>query len=315
MRILLTGGTGFLGRPVALALSRAGHEVALVVYPGESTPPPQGSGIRVLYIDLSDKDDRRLIAEAKADTLLQMAWYAAPNDFWRSPKNLDWVAISLDVARHFREAGGRRIIGVGTGAEYDWSSGGVMDEVASAIHPATLYGVCKSATREILSAYACETGMSMAWARVFWPYGPGEPPGRLISSLGAALARGEHFICRSANLLRDYIFVEDVADALTALVGSSVEGIINIGSGTAVSLGDLAKRFALLAGRSELLTLETIRSAPDNPEMIVAATHRLSKELCWIPKIDLEKGLLQTWVYWKNITQRGMSNKKGNEHM
>lgn len=111
-RVLVTGATGFVGRHAVPALLARGFEVHGV---GRGVGPNQHAA------DLLAAEDRRaLIARVRPSHLLHLAWDAEPGRYWTSEANLDWVAASLDLARLFAAAGGRRFVGIGTCAEYAW---------------------------------------------------------------------------------------------------------------------------------------------------------------------------------------------------
>lgn len=295
MRILTTGGTGFIGAPTVRHLLASGHEVVLAAYPGELGRIVVPNGVTVIPADLYlQKDRSNLLDVAAADAMLHMAWYAEPNNFWHSEKNLDWLAISLELIKGFLERGGSRLVVSGTCAEYDWSAGGRMVENSTPLAPKNLYGVCKNALREVVEAYSRSRGFSYAWGRVFWPYGPGEPPGRLVSTLFSDLLSGKPCRCNSGNLWRDYLHVEDIGAAFAALMASPLQGAINIGSGEAVSLAELSRKIACLVGRPELMTLGEVEPSPGNPETVQADVDRLFSELGWRPKLSLDEGLAMT---------------------
>ena len=83
-------------------------------------------------------------------------------------------AASLELADTFGGAGGRRIVGAGTCAEYLWRDIPCVEDVTP-IRPTTVYGGCKAAVWSALEPFARDAGVSAAWARLFFVYGPHEP--------------------------------------------------------------------------------------------------------------------------------------------
>ena len=81
---------------------------------------------------------------------------------------------------------------------------------------------------------ATEAGVSTAWARIFFTFGPHEPLGRLVSDIASALVAGQVVETTAGQQERDYLYVADVASALVALTGSNLTGTINIASGESV---------------------------------------------------------------------------------
>jgi nucleoside-diphosphate-sugar epimerase len=271
MRLLLTGGTGFIGTAFRNNLTRKGIDFSFISS-REGGRSAVDTGLPIQCDLLTEQGRIHAVETAKADTLIHLAWYAEPNNFWNSPRNLEWVAASLDLVQRFAGNGGKRCVVVGTCAEYDWSGGGRFSETETPLRPATYYGVAKDALRRVLQGYAAIAGLSFLWSRLFWPYGPGEPDGRLFSSLIKKLRNDQITTCRAGNLKRDYMHIDDIAEALSAATFSGIEGAVNIASGKAVSLGELATALAASMGKPELLKVGRVPTGPGNPEEIYADT-------------------------------------------
>ncbi|SEI12494.1 Nucleoside-diphosphate-sugar epimerase [Methylobacterium sp. 275MFSha3.1] len=286
-RVVLTGGTGFVGAHVVPALVARGFEVHAL---GRRPPSAQ---VTFHPVDLLDADAARsAVGAIGASHLLHLAWYAEPGRYWRSPANLDWLAASLALVRTFRETGGARAVVAGTCAEYAWGSEPLIEYGLCA--PTTLYGAAKDATRRVLAAYASETGLSFAWGRLFFLYGPGEKPGRLVSSAIRALLAGERFSTSRGHQRRDFSHVADAASAFAALVDSAIEGPVNIGSGEAVPVSTILERIGRLTGRPELIDFGGRQIEQTEPVSIEADVTRLREEVGFYPYYDLESGLAHT---------------------
>jgi nucleoside-diphosphate-sugar epimerase len=291
MKICFTGGTGFVGTALLRALVARQLDISLITN-RTNLNLPAGSEVKLIKADLLSESGRRVaIEQSEADTLLHLAWYAEFNLFWQSPVNLDWLYASLDILRLFAEQGGKRVIILGSGTEYDWSASGCFHEYSSPVSPYTYYGQCKDALRRAAMGYASIRGLSFLWGRLFWPYGPGETQGRLLTSLALKMLNNQPAVCRAGSLKRDYIFIEDVADALATVVCSPLEGILNIASGESVSLGFLSEKLADIMGTRRLLQVETVPTSPGNPEDIKANVQRLRQDLNWKPRYSIEEGL------------------------
>lgn len=281
-RVLVTGASGFIGRHTVEPLRAAGHEVKAV-----------GSRDSDL---LDPAAVERLVDEARADVLVHLAWYAEPGAFWSSEENLRWVGASLCLLRAFAAAGGRRAVIAGTCAEYDWSHT-LLSERTTPLAPSTLYGECKHALHRVAERWG---GLSLAWGRVFFLYGPGEHPARLVSSVASALARGEPASCSSGEQVRDFLHVADVGAAFAALTGSEVEGPVNVASGEGVSVRDVVTTLGELAGRPELVQLGALPQRPGEPPELVADVARLRDEVGFTPAFGLREGLERTVSWWRS---------------
>lgn len=297
-RILLTGGTGFIGRQVVGPLLQKGFEVHLAVPPGEAAAAARG-GVVVHPCDLFDaKATGDLLNAVRPSHLMHLAWYVVHGQFWTSPENHRWVKVSLDLLRAFMETGGRRAVMAGTCAEYDWSAG-LCRENDTPLRPRTLYGRCKKELCESAEALANAGGCSLAWGRVFLLYGPGKAPARLIPSIILPLLRGERAACRSGRQVRDLLHVSDVGGAFAALADSDVRGAVNIASGCPVRLGEVAGMIADILGKQALLEVGECEPTPDNPASILADVARLNEQVGWRPTMGLVQGLRQAIDEWK----------------
>ena len=299
-RVLVTGARGFVGRHVCAALSGADVEVHAVS--SSSTAAVSDTGAVVWHrADLLDRGQRdALLAAVQADALIHLAWYAKPPHYWRDPENLPWVTATLDLVRGFAERGGTRVVGAGTCAEYDWRYGHCVER-QTPLAPATLYGAAKSACGGVLEAYGRETGLSVAWARLFFLFGPHDSPVRLVPSLAAAIAAGQPARCTSGRHLRDFLYVADAAAAMVTLLRSPVTGPVNIASGTPTRIADVARRVAEQLGRPDLLTIED--GSPDHP-LVAASVTRLREEVGWRPAHDVWRALDETVRWWSAAGHR-----------
>lgn len=285
-RIIVTGANGFVGRAVVPLLAAAGHEVHLLVRQDYAVP-----GCVLHQVDLLD-DESDVVKKIGADTMLHLAWYAKPGAFWHAPENLDWVAASLRIVRAFVGAGGRRLVGVGTCAEYDWSFL-QLDEARTPLRPHTLYGVAKASLHGMLTAAAGPLGLSFGWARIFYPYGPHEHAGRLFSSVVDGIAAGKLVDCSAGWQSRDFMHIDDVARALTAFLASEVVGSVNIAQGKTARVRDFIGLVASFADGTDLVRLGSRATQPGEPIYMAAQVARLRDEIGFVPTFDLAGGIAE----------------------
>jgi nucleoside-diphosphate-sugar epimerase len=304
-RVLLTGATGLIGSRAIAPLLAAGHEVhALARRAG-----PACAGVVWHEVDLLDDGAvQPLIAEIAAERMLHLAWFTEHGRFWSAGENLDWLAAGVRLLRAFAQAGGRRAAMAGTCAEYDWTRlDGPCRELdgadgpATPERPATLYGASKRATRLVCQAYAQETGLSLAWGRVFLLYGAGEHERRLVAQVARALLSGEEAPTSDGAQLRDFMHADDVAAGFAALLDSEVEGPVNVASGQAVSIADVLALIAGATGRPELLRLGALARRDGEPELLVADVRRLRDEVGFTPSVALEQGIAETVDAWRAL--------------
>ena len=293
-KVLVTGGSGFIGRHCLPLLAAHGYEVHAVSIAPED-PLPQ---IHWHVVDLLNPEEvNNLIAKVKPTHLLHLSWYTVMGKYWTSLENIRWVQASLELLRTFAENGGKRVVIAGTCAEYDWKYE-LYSEQTTPLVPATLYGACKHALQIMVDAFCRQTGLSYAWGRVFFLYGPHEHPDRLVSSVIRSLLQGESARCSHGNQIRDFLHVEDVASAFVALLDSDLTGPVNIGSGKPIAIREVVEIIGELIQQKDLIQLGALPVPPNDPPALIADTHRL-QSISWRPKYDLNTGLQRTIEWWR----------------
>ncbi len=306
--VLVSGAGGFLGRHAVEALLTQGYRVH-----GLSRRPPTTPECVWHRADLFDPDSVRPVLEAvRPSHLLHVAWDTTHGRYWSSPDNLRWVEATLALCRLFREVGGQRFVGVGTCAEYAWTAAALGDgpvrEEETPRAPDHFYGIAKNAAFELLRAYGGASGLEVAWARVFFPYGPHDVRPRLIPSIIQALHEGRPAPCTHGSQQRDFIHARDVGAALAALSDSRVTGAVNVASGLPIPIAEVARCLGDLMGRPDLIRLGALEARPNEPAALVADTGRLRTEVGFVPKITLTEGLRDTVRWW---TQQAAREERG----
>ncbi|OLD89480.1 MAG: epimerase [Gemmatimonadetes bacterium 13_1_20CM_4_66_11] len=308
-RVLVTGATGFIGSSCLPRLVASGGQVHAVSSRPQGLAGPPGSSrkpdeaVRWHQADLMDPGQTaRLLDAVRPTHLLHLAWAVVPGGIAPASENLRWVQASLELLRGFGERGGSRVVMAGSSYEYDWRHGYCAEAVTPTV-PVNYYGRCKLALAQLLDGFAQSSGLSHAWARIFFLYGPREHPKRLVSSVIRSLLLGEPARCSHGRQIRDYLHVEDVADALVALLHSEVRGPINIGSGVPVTLRDIVSCIARKLDQAPLVQFGAVPSHPHDSPLVIADVTRLAAELKWRPRYDLDRGLDATIAWWQSELQ------------
>ena len=294
-RLLITGATGFIGQQCVNRAAKSRFAVHAV-----ARRPVEYIEIPYHPVNLFDfRAVSEFLASVRPTHLLHLAWIATPGTYWTSPENRTWVEASKHLMQEFAACGGKRAVITGTCIEYDWQIGGVCREFETPTKPTSLYGQCKTELREWCTTYSKQAGLSLAWARLFFLYGPNEHPARLVASVARALLAGEKAECTAGTQVRDFLHTADLADALIALLESDMTGPINIGSGQAVSLKQVIETIGVVCDRPELIRLGARPTPPTEPPLLVPDVTRLREELGWKPRISLEQGLTDTVDWWR----------------
>jgi nucleoside-diphosphate-sugar epimerase len=297
-RVLLTGASGFVGRHVLTRLATLPWSVhALSSRPVNGDLQPFA---RWHHVNLLEPHTvGRLLQSVRPTHLVHLAWCDA-HGRTNSSANAEWLRASTDLLTAFCRCDGGRFVGVGSCLEYD-PRFGLCSEIQTPLRPNTLYGHCK---RALERASAAADGLSAAWARLFYVYGPWENPDRLVATLSRSLLCNRPVVCVYPGHTRDNVHVADVADALVALLESDVTGAINIGSGEAVRLRDLVLTVARLLDRVELVRFGGPDIVGAGPPLVVADVARQRTLLAWRPRMNIESGLADAVEWWRWYLKR-----------
>lgn len=297
-RVLLTGATGFVGRHCVPMLLAQGYELHGVT---RRRPYDDAVDPRIVWheADLRDSAEAAALAgRVRATHLLHLAWNAVPGKFWTDPDNLDWLTGSIALVKCFGALDGERAVIAGSCAEYDWRYG-ICHEDETPTDPATIYGRAKLAMAEAAAAAAQIYGFSLAWGRLFFPYGPGEPAGKLIPSVAQNLLAGRPAPVTHGRQLRDFIHVTDAAAACVALLGSAASGAFNIASGEPVSLRHVVELVAKAVGRPDLVQYGALPQRSGEPPVLIADIQKIIRATGWQPGIALADGITASVAWWR----------------
>ncbi len=306
----MTGAGGFIGRCSLEPLLARGYEVhAASLRPGAPDLLVQIPSVRWHAVDLLEgRATADLIAAVKPTHLLHFAWIATPGGYWTSADNRRWLGASEAMLDAFVRQGGVRAVVAGSCAEYDWSRASVCDETASpladavdAAVPPSPYAECKLALARSLAATARRTGLSSAWGRIFFQYGPHEHRERLVASVIANLLQRREALCSLGLQVRSFLHVADVGAAFACLLHSPLEGAVNIGSAERVTVAALIERIADEIGGADLVRFGARPTAPGEPALLVPALARLHDQLGWTPAFSLDRGIAATVAWWRGV--------------
>lgn len=288
-----------MGSAVVRSALARGHEVHVIARRPASAP----TGAVFHAHDLLTGAPTTLLREIAASHLLHLAWIATPGQYWTSADNRTWATSSLTLLEAFAEAGGERALVAGSCAEYDWSAGGVLAERTTPLRPGTPYGRAKLDLHQATQRLATR-GLGLAWARLFFLYGPGEHPDRLVPYIVRQLLAHQPADCTAGTQIRDFLYVDDAGEALLSLVEATTTGAVNVASGDGTPVKVVAEKLGRLIGRPDLIRLGTRPTPATEPPVLVADIARLRDEVGWSSRTTLTDGLAQTVTWWKEPRAR-----------
>lgn len=290
MKILITGGAGFVGRWVLAELAGSGNEVHALT----RGRPHSTLGISWHSNDLL-REPARLVRATSPTHLIHLAWCTDPGVYTHSPDNAAWAAASVELVKAFITGGGRHMLIAGTCAEYALPSSTPCTENESPLSPATPYAGFKHALHMTASTLADAAGVGLCWARLFYLFGPHERPERLVPTIIRSVAAGQPVVLGHPAARRDYMSTPDAGQALATLARTEASGAINVASGRAIRIADLAARIAELMGGSHPVNADLPNECDDS---VVADVRRL-RQLGIAPATSLDDRLRQTIEWWQ----------------
>ncbi|MEM4021470.1 MAG: NAD-dependent epimerase/dehydratase family protein [Nitrososphaerota archaeon] len=290
MKVVITGGAGFIGSHVAAHLKTRGFDVVAV----DSLERASGLGrLRATEVPLVVADLRR-DELPRGDAIVHAAAYISVDESWEKPYEYMWnnAAVTAKVGKEALRMGAF-LVYLSSAAVYGNPVYTPIDE-EHPTRPTSPYGLSKLAGEEAL-ALLQSAGLKYAAARLFNVYGPGQTgpyAGVITKFIERARAGLPPVIFGSGEQTRDFIHVLDVALFIETLVEKGAQGVFNVGTGRAVSIKELARVVMKLAG----IGGEPIYASP-RPGDIAHSVANIKKArgLGWEPKITLEEGLAQLW--------------------
>ena len=253
MKIAVTGASGFIGRYVLRELQRHHVDVVAITRNSSNLAGLDIAG-RIVEMDIAVPGDNRFDRIGRPDVLIHLAWDGLPN--YRSLHHFE-----TELPRQYRflkamiEEGLPSLIVTGTCFEYGMQSGPLSEEFMT--QPTNPYGYAKDALRKHLEFIKSTKAFNMAWTRLFYMYGEGQPTGSLYSQLKDSVLRGDRsFNMSGGEQLRDYLPVTEVARSLCLLAKSQGDiGCINVCSGKPISVRNLVEGWLTENGWSINLNL------------------------------------------------------------
>lgn len=290
MRVLVTGGAGFIGSTIARLLRDRGDSVVVLDNLSSGTVENVPSGCELVRADIGERASTELVSDLRPDVVVHAAAQVSVVRSQADPAldrqvNLVGTAHVIEGARR---AGSRRLVFLSSGgAVYGETSGASEMDLPV---PASYYAIHKLAAEHYLAV----SGVPYAIARLANVYGPGQRAdleGGVVAIFSAALAEGSPVtIYGSGEQRRDFVHVWDVAAAVLAMLDSPlVGGTWNVGSGESTSVNELLSAMESLAGRTVERRRSPARAGELNDSRLIAT--RAQTDLGWTPRITLREGL------------------------
>jgi UDP-glucose 4-epimerase len=304
VRILVTGGAGFIGSHVADRLLADGHTVDVVDNLSTGRRERVNAAARLFVCDLRSARLDGAFAAARPEAIVHLAAQAAVPRSVADPRfdasvNVLGTLAVLDAARRVAV---RRVVYISTGGAVYGDTDVLPTPEDHPTRPASPYGVSKLAGERYLECWAGLTGTPTLTLRLANIYGPRQDPqgeAGVVAIFTARLLGGAECVVNGdGEQTRDYVYVEDVADAAArALANPDATGVVNIGTGVATSVNDLYRRLARQVGVTRPARHAPARPGEQRKSLLDAA--RAKTLLGWTATTSLDAGLAKTVAYFR----------------
>lgn len=284
-KVLLTGATGLIGQYILEPLLNAGFEVFAI----STKQQKYIKGVNWIQLNLLEIEKiENAIKNINAEYLIHLAWDTTPGVYLESEDNYKWVKSSLELLKQFKNQGGKRAVFAGTCFEYEFQDE-PLSETETKINPKSIYAKCKNELNMAASDFAKNNDISFAWGRIFYVYGANEQKERLFPYIIENLISDKEVIIATGDLLKDYMFADDTAEAFVKLLESKVTGCVNICSGKALSIKEIALTIAKKLNKANLIKFENKQTS--QAPMIIGDNTRLTNEVKYFPKHSINSGI------------------------
>jgi dolichol-phosphate mannosyltransferase len=303
--VLVTGAAGFIGACAVRGLLRQGHEVHAVVRPGSDSWRLDGLGGPLVTHRVDLADGGRVAALVRAIRPRAVVHLAAHGAYEHQSSFPSMVETNILGTFHLleaaAEAGVRAFASAGSSSEYGFRSE-PMSEV-DRLEPNSHYAVAKAAQGHLCALAGRRGKMGVATFRLFSVYGPWEEPTRLVPTLIRRARAGLPLEMVAPQIARDFVYVDDVLDALLDLPRiSSLHGdVINLGTGVETTLRDVVTAVLDLTGsRSEVRWGAMAPRRWDTDRWVADPSHA-ARLISWRPAYNLRRGLAEMAAWMEEV--------------
>lgn len=323
MRVLVTGGAGYIGSVTSAELIARGHDV--VVYDNlekghrDAVPP----GARLVVDDLAREEGiEKALRGFEIEAVIHFAAYSLVGESVEHPERyfVNNVGNGLKLLQAMRRAGTGRIVFSSSAAVYGTPGRVpiVEEQTASPINP---YGESKLYFENILERYHRAYGMDCVSLRYFNAAGASDkfgedhvPETHLIPSvLKVALGQaesvkvfGSDYATPDGTCVRDYIHVSDLAEAHAVALACRGARVYNLGDGKGYSVREVIETARRVTGRA--IREETAPRRPGDPAVLIASPERIKRELGWAPRRVMLDEIIESAWRWMQERPGGYDN-------
>ena len=274
MKVLITGGNGFLGSNIARKVLSTGNELCIT--------------------SRNTIDPKHQIIEFNPDVVIHCAWkggnnYNDINDLSQFNNVSQGIELIETISKLPTKT---RFIGFGSFAEY-----GNLTSPASETdieQPINLYGLSKYTFKNYSKMLCDKHNIEWGWVRPCYVYGPGDVSTRLIPTLINKLSKNEKVILDECNKIIDYIYIDDFVNLAYSLITGNINGVYNICSGQQYNLRDIVNKIGMLMNRLNNIQFNNSSTRELTSPIICGNNNKIKEQSQITTLTDLNTGLLKT---------------------
>ncbi|MBI3576831.1 NAD-dependent epimerase/dehydratase family protein [Candidatus Gottesmanbacteria bacterium] len=312
-RYLVTGATGFVGSNIVRELVRRNMPVSILVRKKDLNWRLHdiSEKIDVHECNLLDPALEKIISSLKPSIIFHLAAYGAMPSEKDVGKMIEVNYMgTMNLVNAVKKYGFKLFVNTGSSSEYGIKSRAMVE--TDILEPINDYGVTKAAATMACRKISCLEALPIVTYRLFSPYGYYEDSNRFIPYVVTHSLTNQPLDLSDPNYVRDFIFIDDVIRAYCDAIDTrfSYGTIINIGSGSQVSLNDIVQTSIDITGSTSKINWysKPKQNRQIEPKHWKADINNAKKLLGWEPKIDLERGLRLMVNWLKSNTKSYLNN-------
>jgi UDP-glucose 4-epimerase len=306
---LVTGGAGFIGSNLARRLMDRGDKVYVLddLSTGFERNLPEGATLIRVDASRGDEVDELKLPE-KIDTLFHFAAQSSGEASFDDPiRDIEVnFKATYNMIRFAERRGAERFIYASSMSVYGEINGDALVTEEFPCRPQSYYGCNKLASEKLIRVFCRKAQVKPTCLRFFNVYGPGQNMGNMkqgmVSIYMSYLMRDLPVVVKGGlERFRDFIFVDDVVDAVLLCEGTpgTSDGVYNVGTGVGTTVRELLNALLMVFGKARFDEWVTVEGeTPGDVTGLAADTTRLRSAIGWSPKVGLQDGLarMKGWV-------------------
>ena len=303
-RLIVTGGSGFVGANLVRRLLADSHDVHLLLRSEYASWRLEGvlERVRLHVVDLADYEKlNQTVSQIAPEWVFHLAAYGAYPDQTQVPTMVRTNVLgTVNLVEASIRAGAEVVINTGSSSEYGFRDGPPTESEPA--EPNSAYAMTKLCATQLCRELALRRGALVVTLRPYSVYGPFEEPSRLIPTLVVQGLEGRLPPLADPRTCRDFVFVEDVVEAYVrtaAQAQPNQSAIFNVGSGVQSSIAEVVEMVRVILDITEEPQWGKYPDRTWDTQTWVSDSTRIRREVGWNPRFGLKEGLL-AMVAWFN---------------